>query len=140
MPLRVSLSLLGDADGRTHYVEESAGENPLLLGTLSLDSGALPQPAPAVIEVTVEFGEAATAAVAAETRRFVPPPSEVLKAGDTVTIVKDRTSGIRYPPEWLDQYLGRTGRILWTTAGGAMVKLDKGATWFPYTELERSGR
>ncbi len=61
MPLRVSLSLLGDADGRTHYVEEPTGEKPLVLGTLSLDSGALPQPAPAVIEVTVKFSAAAAA-------------------------------------------------------------------------------
>jgi hypothetical protein len=138
MSLKVNLSLLGEADGRVHYLEEPVGENPPVLGTLSFDSGALPHPAPALIEVTVEFGGAERTTTASETIRFVPPPPEVLKVGDKVTIVKDRTSGIRYPPEWLEQYLGRTGRILWTTAGGAMVKLEKGATWFPYTELERA--
>ena len=137
MSISVRLSLLGEAHGRTHYVEEPAGENPLVLGTLSLEDKMLPRPAPAVIEVTVEFvREAEPPAPAAETPFFIPPPPEALKTGDKVTIIKDRTSGIRYPPEWLEQYLGRTGRILWTTPGGAMVKLDKGATWFPYTELE----
>ena len=70
--------------------------------------------------------------------RFIPPPRDALKVSDKVKIIKDRDSGIRYPPEWLEQYLGRTGRILWTTAGGAMVKLERGATWFPYNELERT--
>ena len=54
-------------------------------------------------------------------------------------IVKNRLAGIHQPPEWLEQYLGRTGTVLWTTAGGAMVKLDNEATWFPYAELEVSG-
>ena len=136
--LKVSLYLLGEADGRTHYVEEPLGENQPVLGTLSVESAALPQPAPPVIEVVVGFRKAAGTAGPVDLSRFVPPPVEALKAGDKVTIVKDRLSGIRYPPEWLEQYLGRSGRILWTTAGGAMVKLDKGATWFPYSELERA--
>ncbi len=140
MALKINLYLLGEADGRTHYVEEPVGDNPPVLGSLSVESAALPQPAPSVIEVVVEFREAARSAAPVDLSRFIPPPQEALKAGDKVTIVKDRTSGIRYPPEWLEQYLGRTGRILWTTAGGAMVKLDKGATWFPYTELERAAQ
>jgi hypothetical protein len=136
--LKVNLYLLGEADGRTHYVEEPVGDNQPMLGTLSVESAVLPQPAPPVIEVSVRYREAAGAATPVDLSRFVPPPREALKAGDKVTIVKDRVSGIRSPPEWLEQYLGRTGRILWTTAGGAMVKLDKGATWFPYSELERA--
>ena len=43
--------------------------------------------------------------------RFIPPPRDALKVSDKVKIIKDRDSGIRYPPEWLEQYLGRTGRI-----------------------------
>jgi hypothetical protein len=136
--LKVNLYLLGEADGRTHYAEEPVGDQEPVLGILSVESAALPRPAPPVIEVSVKYREAARATTPADLSRFVPPPREALKPGDKVTIVKDRTSGIRYPPEWLEQYLGRTGRILWTTAGGAMVKLDKGATWFPYTELERA--
>ena len=136
--LKVNLYLLGEADGRTHYAEEPVGDHEPVLGTLSVESAALPQPAPPVIEVSVRYREASLTTMPVDLSRFVPPPREALKPGDKVTIVKDRTSGIRNPPEWLEQYLGRTGRILWTTAGGAMVKLDKGATWFPYTELERS--
>ena len=70
--------------------------------------------------------------------RFIPPPPDTLKVGDKVLIVKDRDSGVRYPPEWLEQFVGRTGRILWITADGAMVMLEDGATWFPYKELERA--
>jgi hypothetical protein len=53
-----------------------------------------------------------------------------------VTIVKNTRAGAKYPPEWLEQYLGRTGKVLWTTTGGAMVKLDDEATWFSYAELD----
>ena len=60
---------------------------------------------------------------------------DVLRKGATVRIVKNRTAGIHQPAEWLEQYMGREGTVLWTTAGGAMVKLDKEATWFPYAEL-----
>ena len=63
----------------------------------------------------------------------------LFREGATVVIVKNRLAGIHQPPEWLEQYLGREGRILWTTAGGAMVQLDKQATWFPYAELEVKG-
>jgi hypothetical protein len=135
---KVNLYLLGETDGRTHYVEETVGDDPPVLGAVSVENTALPQPPPAMLEVTVEFGKPRPTAPAPDLSRFVPPPQEVLHAGDKVTIVKDRDSGIRYPPEWLEQYLGRSGRILWTTAGGAMVKLEKGATWFPYGELERT--
>ncbi len=136
--LKVNLYLLGEADGRTHYVEEPVGDNQPMLGTLSVESAVLPQPAPPVIEVSVRYREAAGAATARGFEPVRPSPREALKTGDKVTIVKDRVSEIRSPPEWLEQYLGRNGRILWTTAGGAMVKLDKGATWFPYSELERT--
>jgi len=40
--LKVSLYLLGEADGRTHYVEEPVGDNQPVLGTLSVESAALP--------------------------------------------------------------------------------------------------
>ena len=59
-----------------------------------------------------------------------------LRKGSTVEIVKNRLAGIHQPPEWLEQYLGRVGTVLWTTVGGAMVKLDDEASWFPYGELK----
>jgi hypothetical protein len=58
-----------------------------------------------------------------------------LRKGATVEIVKNRLAGIHQPPEWLEQYLGKRGTVLWTTVGGAMVELESGATWFPYAEL-----
>ena len=58
-----------------------------------------------------------------------------MSVGAKVTIVKNTTAGTKYPPEWLAQYLGRTGAVLWTTPEGAMVRLGEGATWFPYAEL-----
>jgi hypothetical protein len=65
-------------------------------------------------------------------------PTEALATGDQAKIVKNALAGTKYPPEWLEQYLGRTGKVLWTTAGGAMVELDHEATWFPYAELASS--
>jgi hypothetical protein len=137
--IKVRLHLLGETDGRTHYAEETADDQTPVVGSVSIDSAALPSLAPAVIEMSLAFADAAAElAPKADLSRFIPPPQDALKVGDRVKIVKDRDSGIRYPPEWLEQYLGRTGRILWTTAGGAMVKLERGATWFPYNELERA--
>jgi hypothetical protein len=137
--ITVRLHLLGDTDGRTHYAEETADDQTPVVGSVSIDSAALPSPAPPVIEMSLGFAEvAAEQAPKADLSRFIPPPRDALKVSDKVKIIKDRDSGIRYPPEWLEQYLGRTGRILWTTAGGAMVKLERGATWFPYNELERT--
>ena len=139
MAIKVSLHLLGDSDGRTHYAEEVAEDQTPCVGSVSIDSAALPSPAPPVIEMSLVFAEvAAGQAPKVDLSRFIPPPRDALKVSDKVKIIKDRDSGIRYPPEWLEQYLGRTGRILWTTAGGAMVKLERGATWFPYNELERA--
>jgi hypothetical protein len=137
MAIKVSLHLLGESDGRTHYAEEVSGDRTPCVGSVSIDSGALPSPAPHIIEMSLVFAEvAAGQAPKVDLSRFIPPPRDAFKVSDKVKIIKDRDSGIRYPPEWLEQYLGRTGRILWTTAGGAMVKLERGATWFPYNELE----
>jgi hypothetical protein len=135
--IRVSLHLLGETDGRTHYAEETTDDQTPVVGSVSIHSAALPSPAPPVVEMSLRFVDAtAEPAPMADLSRFIPPPQDALKVGDKVKIIKDRDSGIRYPPEWLEQYLGRTGRVLWTTAGGAMVKLERGATWFPYNELE----
>jgi hypothetical protein len=54
-----------------------------------------------------------------------------------VTIVKNLLGGVASPPEWLEQFLGRTGTVLWTSESGAMVDLPDGASWFRHAELER---
>jgi len=63
------------------------------------------------------------------------PGGASLSTGSKVTIIKNEMAGVNYPPEWLAQYLGNTGVVLWITHDGAMVQLAGGATWFPYAEL-----
>ena len=53
-----------------------------------------------------------------------------------VEVMKSRVSGVKSPPEWLEQIVGRTGIVLWTTADGAMVDLDADTAWFSYDELQ----
>ncbi len=138
MTLVTTLTLVHETEDSAHYAESPGGDRYPLLGTVSVQKWALPKPTPSTIRLTLE---------AYETER--PSPSRsgtgaasrvgledaVLRKGATVKIVKNRTAGIHQPPEWLEQYLGREGTVLWTTAGGAMVKLEKEATWFPYAEL-----
>jgi hypothetical protein len=144
MTLITTLTLTDETEAGARYAETPREDGPPVLGTLSVQKWALPKPTPSAIRVVLEFYEAAQPAPA---RPAPPRPSaaatrrtyaaeDVLQRGATVTIVKNRLSGIHQPPEWLEQYLGRTGKVLWTTAGGAMVKLDSEATWFPYAELE----
>jgi hypothetical protein len=137
MTITIHLELLGEAYGRVHYVEQPAGKHAPVLGTISIESEAVPSPPPQAVEVVLEFHRAQQTVPTPEAGRFIPGPTETFQIGDTVKIIKDRKSGTRYPPEWLEQYLGRTGRILWTTPDGAMVMFEAGATWFPYRELER---
>jgi hypothetical protein len=54
-----------------------------------------------------------------------------------VKIVKSRVSGVKNPPVWLEQHLGKTGVVLWTTGDGADVDLGGEAVWFAFDELER---
>ena len=132
MALMATFALSGEAEGKAHYVEISGGDRSAIVGTLSIDSQALPKPTPPLLRISLYFYDNA----ARSDISGVPPVRRVLEAGDDVTIVKNSQAGTRYPPEWLEQYLGHTGRILWTTADGAMVALGDSATWFPYAELE----
>jgi hypothetical protein len=138
MTLICNLTLVHETTESAYYAESPAKEGAVLLGALTVQKWALPQPTPTDLRLTLETYEAEKPTreeVTAKKRRLFE--SETLfQEGATVVIVKNRTAGIHQPPEWLEQYLGREGTILWTTAGGAMVQLDRQATWFPYAELE----
>lgn len=138
MTLVTTLTLIHETEDSAHYAEGPGEDRHPLLGTLSLQKWALPSPTPRAIRMVLESYDPA------------PPPSRpprvatgrpdavegALKKDVAVRIVKNRLADIHQPPEWLEQYLGRKGTVLWTTVGGAMVKLDDQATWFPYAELE----
>jgi hypothetical protein len=139
MTLITTLTLIHETEDSAHYAEGPGEDRYPLLGTLSLQKWALPKPTPRAIRLVLESYDPTppspphSSTVA--TRR-ISATEEVLEKGATVKIVKNRLADIHQPPEWLEQYLGRRGKVLWTTAGGAMVKLDNQATWFPYAELE----
>ena len=119
----------------------------LLAQAVVLKASALPDPPPDEIHVTVDWvGAAAGLEPQAVLPRTAHADSGVpagahtkpmkIAPGDRVEVVKSRVSGVKNPPEWLEQYLGRTGIVLWTTADGAMVDLDADTTWFSYGELK----
>jgi hypothetical protein len=138
MTLITTLALIHETAESAHYAEGPGEDRYPLLGTVSVQKWALPTPTPTAIRLTLESYDAAQPAPPAPRARETargPGVETDLRKGAAVTIVKNRTAGIHQPPEWLDQYLGRKGTVLWTTAGGAMVKLDSEATWFPYAEL-----
>jgi hypothetical protein len=56
-----------------------------------------------------------------------------------VRVIKSRTAGVKSPPEWLGQHLGKSGVVLWVTLGGANVDFGSEAVWFSYDELEKVG-
>ncbi len=139
MTLITTLTLVHETKDSAHYAEAPDQDQFPLLGTVSVQKWALPKPTPSTIRLALEPYEierpsapSRPAGAASEAGAEVSP----LRKGATVTIVKNRLAGIHQPPEWLEQYLGKTGTVLWTTAGGAMVQLESGATWFPYAELE----
>ena len=142
MTLITTLTLVHETKDAAHYAERPGDEEYPLLGTVSVQKWALPKPAPSTIRLVLESYEMQNAP------STVPPSGSAAGAGEdmsalhkgaTVEIVKNRLASIHQPPEWLEQYLGRTGTVLWTTAGGAMVKLDDEASWFPYAELKVTG-
>jgi hypothetical protein len=90
------------------------------------------------MRVTLEFPREARATgeeMRAHISERAAPGGASLSTGSKVTIIKNEMAGVNYPPEWLAQYLGNTGVVLWITHDGAMVQLAGGATWFPYAEL-----
>jgi hypothetical protein len=138
MTLVATLTLVSETEDSAHYAENPELDQYPLLGTVIVQRWALPKPTPSTIRLTLEAYETERPSPSPASLRTAQEgdlPEAVLRRGATVKIVKNRTAGIHQPAEWLEQYLGREGTVLWTTAGGAMVKLDKEATWFPYSEL-----
>ena len=113
----------------------------------SLKASDLPDPPPDELRVTCRLGRggsrtraAGSAAADRGAESGAPAGAHArprkIAQGDRVEVIKSRVSGVKNPPEWLEQYVGRTGVVLWTTADGAMVDLGADAIWFSYEELE----
>jgi hypothetical protein len=143
MTLITTLTLVHENEESAYYAETPGKEkHHPLLGAVTVQKWALSHPTPTAIRLTIETYEAEQPTALRHLTVVTPPTDDaegVLRQGAHVTVVKNRMAGINQPPEWLGQYLGRKGTVLWTTAGGAMVKLDDQATWFPYAELKVEG-
>lgn len=138
MALFMVLALDEVRDTTVRYVERAEGK-PSIIGTLEIGRWALPETVPSQMRLTLEFhreAQASAEGTAVATSETTEASQASLSTGDKVTIVKNRLAGIKYPPEWLAEYLGKTGVVLWTTLHGAMVQLAGGATWFSYEELK----
>jgi hypothetical protein len=138
MSLTTILTLIHETEDSAHYAEGPGKDSYPLLGTVTLQRSALPTPTPSEIRVTLEPlapAQQPRQRPSADLARRLLDAEGVIQQGSTVTIVKNRIAGIHQPPEWLEEYLGRKGTVLWIAAGGAMVKLDHEATWFPFAEL-----
>jgi hypothetical protein len=122
------------------YEEQVEGGKRPVIGTISVQRSALSTPLPSVIRITLDFhggGPALSDSSGLTVSGRAVSGEKTLEAGDQVTIVKSRLAKVTSPTEWLEQFLGKTGTVLWTTASGAMVDLSGSATWFAYAELER---
>jgi hypothetical protein len=146
MTLITTLTLVHETEQAAHYAEHPGDDECPLLGTLTVQKWALPKPTPSTLRLVLESYETKqphsavpASGAAAGAAAGAGEDMSALRKGARVEIVKNRLASIHQPPEWLEQYLGRTGIVLWTTAGGAMVKLDDEATWFPYAELKILG-
>ena len=138
MPLTTILTLIHETEDSAHYAEGPGKDDHLLLGTVSMQKRAPPTPTPSEIRVTLEPSapeKQPRPRPSTELARRLLEAEGIMEEGSTVTIVKNRLADMNQPPEWLEEYLGRKGTVLWTAAGGAMVKLGNEATWFPYAEL-----
>ena len=138
MTLIAHFRLLSESEDTACYEERTEEGHPLVIGTLCIQNWALPQPIPSSLRVALDFFSPARPS----TRAVQQVPGresmgeKLVTVGKSVTVVKDTAASLTHPPEFLEQYLGRTGTVLWTTADGAMVKFDDSATWFAYTELQ----
>jgi hypothetical protein len=123
------------------YEEQVESAQPPVIGTFTLNKSALSTPPPPVVRIILSYHEARPAP--AEPPRLTGAhrtyfDEKPLNPGDKVTVVKNRHATVTSPPEWLEQYVGSTGTVLWTTPAGAMVNLPGSRAWFPYAELEQA--
>lgn len=140
MYLTLPFTLAQEDEETATYEEQVETGKPPVIGTISFRKSSLSTPPPSIVRIVLSYHEAR--ATPAEPRSLttsfdVDLDEKTLGVGDRVTIVKNRHATVTSPPEWLGQYMGKTGTVLWTTASGAMVNLHGSATWFSYAELER---
>jgi hypothetical protein len=134
----------GGEAGFVSYRAESGHE--AALQTITVRASALAEPPPDEIRVIIQWstdmpaeseaGESAQAPGRPTVGGTKPAQREIRK-GDRVRVVKSRVSSAKSPPEWLEQYVGRTGVVVLTTADGAEVNLGTKTTWFSFAELVR---
>lgn len=140
MYLTLPFTLEQEDEETATYEEQVESGTPPVIGTISVKKAALSTPRPSVMRITLSYQEerpALTVPPDLSLSRRATAGEKALEVGDKVTIVKSRLGTLASPPEWLDQFLGKTGTVLWTSALGAMVDLSGSATWFSYAELER---
>jgi len=137
MVLSIVLLLDEVTDTSVRYVEQTGGKPPVI-GTVVIERWASRWQGPLEMGVTFEYDKEARSTgegMRAHVSERAAASRASLTTGSKVTIIKNEMAGVNYPPEWLAQYLGNTGVVLWITHDGAMVQLAGGATWFPYAEL-----
>ncbi len=131
------------ADGVTvRYVDSYGGRDAFLADAVLIRATDLPNPPPALLHISLSWYQAPSGADAGSAGEKGASSSagtalRHVDQGDIVKIIKSKVSGVRNPPVWLEQHLGKTGIVLWTTAGGANVDLGGRAVWFAYDELEQ---
>ncbi len=138
MTLIAHFRLVSESEDTSCYEERiEQGLSPAI-GILRIQNKALPRPIPSSLRIALDFfGSARPFNLAVErATNEALQDKKVLKEGKSVTVVKSTLAGVHYPPEWEQQYLGRTGSVLYTTADGAEVKLGDAVTWFHSTELK----
>jgi hypothetical protein len=130
------------ADGETvHYVDSYGGKHAFLSEAIVIRASDLPDPPPALLRVSLSWYQAPRAqddgsGTGEESILAAGAGRQGIAQGDRVEVIKSRVSGVKNPPEWLEQYVGRIGIVLWTTTDGAMVDLKTDTAWFSYEELQ----
>jgi hypothetical protein len=119
------------------YIDSYGGEHSFLSEPLIVKTSDLPDPPPALLRVELSWYQAPRAAGGVAAGPGVAGPATIAQ-GDVVRVIKSRTAGVRNPPQWLQQHMGKTGTVLWVTIGGASVDISGEAVWFSYDELEKA--
>jgi hypothetical protein len=110
--------LVGRSEGGTCYEERTEEGHPPVIGTICIQDWALPQPTPASLDISLHFfsEDRPPHPTVQETPGRQRLSRDVLKPGTSVTVIKNIAGPMHESPEWLGQYLGRTGTVLWTRA------------------------
>jgi hypothetical protein len=129
----MALTLVGMTEEALHYRGTNTGGATV---DVLIPKVGQADPPPRTIVVSLDVPESTKTTGAGWPAPDERPAATQVQPGSQVTIVKSRIAGAKYPPEWLDQFLGKKGTVLWVTEKGAMVRIGTDATWFAYPELE----